>query len=447
MSEVSDIFDFRKEDGGLDIDAIFGKNEDVTDPAPVVEELPVLASNEKQPEEAEAETTSQQPLGTDAAAESKTEESDPQAEPDLFSVFSASETESEAPSKDAAAVITEKPVSIFDQPPVFSYGGAKEPIKDASLTFEELRIQKADDFPELAEGKKVSWSVKYGDVTKSVLNPKESTIAKVKEEIEKSKAFLDSLKKGKVKDPKCLVMPRVTAGSKGIASYKGFFPTIEAARSSDKIINLIPASDGRIYELRKTEMGEFVTPKNKIKDLSEVRAGFIPALPLIPRELMGQLISFFRSFMGEGHEFEALAFIYWDRQEEQFVLYIPKQTSSKAYIGFRVEEALPEERYLHYADIHSHNSMAAKFSPIDDADEKATRLYLVVGRLDRFYPQITARVSCGGTFLEIDPASVIEGIGEEFPTEWLDRVERVSSEDYFGLRDKKMQRALGAMFR
>ena len=71
--------------------------------------------------------------------------------------------------------------------------------------------------------------------------------------------------------------------------------------------------------------------------------------------------------------------------------------------------------------------MAAKFSAVDDADEKATRLYLVVGRLDHFYPDISARVSCGGTFLKIDPADVIEGVGEDFPMEWLDRVERDES--------------------
>ena len=91
---------------------------------------------------------------------------------------------------------------------------------------------------------------------------------------------------------------------------------------------------------------------------------------------------------------------------------------------FSFEDAFPEERFIHYADIHSHNSMAAKFSFVDDADEKATRLYLVVGNLDRFYPDITARVSCGGTFLEINPQAVIEGIGDEFPVEWLDQVKR-----------------------
>ena len=103
---------------------------------------------------------------------------------------------------------------------------------------------------------------------------------------------------------------------------------------------------------------------------------------------------------------------------------------SKAHIDADLRgSALPEERYIHYADIHSHNSMAAKFSYIDDEDERATRLYFVVGHLDRFYPSIAARMSCGGSYQEIDPSLVLEGIGEEFPTEWLDQVERCGDEE------------------
>ena len=69
-----------------------------------------------------------------------------------------------------------------------------------------------------------------------------------------------------------------------------------------------------------------------------------------------------------------------------------------------------------------------------------------MGRLDRFYPEITARVSCGGSYLEIDPAEVVEGIGEEFPPEWLDRVERRRAEDRFGLHEPKVKRALEEIF-
>lgn len=38
---------------------------------------------------------------------------------------------------------------ILAKPPIFFYGSAKEDIRDKTQTFEQLRIAKADDFPEL----------------------------------------------------------------------------------------------------------------------------------------------------------------------------------------------------------------------------------------------------------------------------------------------------------
>ena len=73
--------------------------------------------------------------------------------------------------------------------------------------------------------------------------------------------------------------------------------------------------------------------------------------------------------------------------------------------------------------------MKAQFSCTDDHDERPTGLYIVIGRLDRFYPEISARVSCGGTFLEIDPALVMESFEEEFPLEWIDQVETVNRQE------------------
>ncbi len=323
--------------------------------------------------------------------------------------------------EEAAAQTAAK--SLFEKAPVFSYGSAREDITDPAQTFEELRIAKSDDFPELSEGKRVSWSVEYGKVTKAITDPKGTTIRSVKEEIERSKVFLDGLKKARDKNPDCLVKPKVTAQSKGIASYKGVFPTLEEAQASEKPICLIPGSDGRIYELRKTELGEFLAPKEKVIDFQQIRAGFTPALPLIPLELLQQIISFFRCYMGEGQEFEALAHILWDKKAEEFTVHVPRQSVSKARIDADLSRDMPpEERYIHYADIHSHNSMAAKFSPVDDQDERATRLYIVLGRLDRFFPDISVRMSCGGTYQELDPGAVIEGLGAVFPREWRDQV-------------------------
>lgn len=425
MSELEQAFNFKElGEEGLDFDAIFGGGNIPAPPPPAPEPVQELESSPENGATAEQPSV-QDTVSANAGIVPDMVSADTGNEPDLFAAL-AGNSEAKVP---AAKPKQDKPkqVSLFDKPPVFSYGGAKESIEDTSMTFEELRIAKSDDFPELAEGKKVSWSVEYGKTTKYISDPKETTIASVKEEIEKSKAFLDGLKKAKEKDrnPDCLVKPKVTAQSKGTTSYKGVFPSVEAAKASDKVICLIPGQDGRMYELRKTEMGDFVAPKNKVVEFSAVRAGFTPALPRIPRELMAQIISFFRCFMNEEEEFEALVHIYWDKEREEFSAFVPKQKVSKASIDADLRgDALPEERYIHYADVHSHNSMAAKFSAIDDRDEKATRLYVVLGHLERYYPSITARISCGGTFQEIDPGLVLESIGEEFPTEWLDRVER-----------------------
>lgn len=175
------------------------------------------------------------------------------------------------------------------------------------------------------------------------------------------------------------------------------------------------------YGMHKTEQGEFIAPKHKIIDFQAVAAGFTPALPLIPLSLMRQIIAFFRSFMAEhGQEYEALVLIYWDKWKEEYLAYVPQQNVSKAGIHASLQENPydDESRYIHYADIHSHNSMEAFFSSIDDADERGTGIYMVLGHLDHFYPEIAARICCGGSFVGIDPGTVVEGLEEPFPPEW-----------------------------
>ena len=337
----------------------------------------------------------------------------------------------EAPAENPIAAAFEQKTAentkkgLLEKPPVFYHKGVKEEIDDPSMTFEELRIRKSDDFTDLEEGKRVSWSVEYGGIRKEVKDPKGTTIISMKEMIERSREFLDALKKTKDKDPCCYVKPKVEMKTKGNAAYKGKFGTLEEARTSDKVICLIPGNDGHIYEMHKTEQGEFIAPKHKIIDFQAVAAGFTPALPLIPLSLMRQIIAFFRSFMAEhGQEYEALVLIYWDKWKEEYLAYVPKQNVSKAGIHASLQENPydDESRYIHYADIHSHNSMEAFFSSIDDADERGTGIYMVLGHLDHFYPEIEARICCGGSFVDIDPGTVVEGLEEPFPPEWCTEV-------------------------
>lgn len=218
---------------------------------------------------------------------------------------------------------------LLEKPPVFYHKGVKDEIEDPSMTFEELRIRKSEDFTDLEEGKRVSWSVEYCGIRKEVKDPKGTTIISMKETIERSREFLEALKKTKEKNPCCYVKPKVEMKTKGNAAYKGKFGSLEEARASDKVICLVPARNGRIYELCKMEQGEFIAPKNNVADFSEIRAGFTPALPKIPAQLMGQIIAFFRTFMTENEENEALALIYWDKAEKRFFAYVPKQSVCK----------------------------------------------------------------------------------------------------------------------
>lgn len=330
---------------------------------------------------------------------------------------------------------------IFAQLPVFSYNGTEEPIENIEQTFEELRLAKADDFPEFDEAQNLKWSVTYGKISKTVAIPRKTKIGQFKREIESSKDFLATLKKATDKHPKCLVKPVINMQKKGEASiYKGAFLYLEDARASQKTITFIPGRDGKVYERRTTEAGEFITPTGdfgNITILDDIRPGFHSSLPRIPYALMEQAIGLFRTMMNKGkgrRSAEALVHIYWDKQEQRYFIHVPKQAVSCVSVDALLdnEELLDSDRYIHYADLHSHNRMPAIFSRTDDRDERATRVYMVVGRLDRYFPELTVRICNGGHFLKIAPEQVLEMPPvAQFPEEWLESI-HTEPDEVFG---------------
>ncbi len=325
--------------------------------------------------------------------------------------------------------------SLFAQLPQFSYNGTTEVIENLDQTFEELREAKAEDFTELEEAASVTWNITYGAVTKKVAKPKKTKIGELKREIETSKAFLDGLKKSTTKKPACIVKPSVTMKPKGIALYKGVFLTMEEAEDSGKTITFIPSGDGLVYERRVTEAGEFVTPASKVKLLDKIIPGFVPALPRIPYALFSQALALFRYMMDareDGTPLEALVHIYWDKEDEKFILHVPRQSVGHAIVLPDVgEEPLDSDRYIHYADLHSHNDMDARFSAVDDRDERANRIYMVVGHLENYFPDLTVRICNGGTHWLIPADTVLEPFPtQEFPHKWLERIQMMDDAEH-----------------
>ena len=171
MTDTENVFDgfaLLGDDEEFDVDKIFGSGSDEPAPPPPAPTLAEEVKSQPEPEQTLPAKTQEVPA----------EEKQPL---ELFSAFTSAESD---PIPEAAPVksIAPRPqtqLSLFDKPPVFQYGGAREQITDADMTFEALRIQKADDFPELEDASAVTWQVRYGDITKAVLAPKTDTIAAV----------------------------------------------------------------------------------------------------------------------------------------------------------------------------------------------------------------------------------------------------------------------------
>ena len=412
----TDLPDFSSDD----FDSIFGtaekKDDAQTESAEVKSETPAPTTTEKLEEtHANEETTTVSQPAADAKAETAESDvaSDKSEEQDPFEAALAQANQKQA-EKDKSGLVLKLPI--------FSYANAKEEIVDTSKTFDELRNEKAEDFPELDDATAVSWKMTYGTITKTVSTPKKTTIASLKKQIEESKEFMDCLKKAKG-EVECKVIPSVTAKKKGIvASYKGVANSLEEAVKSGKQIVFVPSSDGKIYEVRNNQIGTFIAEADSVSLFSKVRAGFIPALPKIPYSILSEIIAFFKTFVTEKSENEAMANIYWSFEEEKYRVHVPKQTVTKASVDTNLPD-IDEEKFLLVMEVHSHNTMGAVFSRTDDKDEIATRLYTVIGRLDKVFPDMTTRISVGGKHLVIDPAIAFDGIGGEFPEKWKEAVE------------------------
>ena len=148
------------------------------------------------------------------------------------------------------------------------------------------------------------------------------------------------------------------------------------------------------------------------------------SLPRLPAALLTQIIAFFRRVCVDyGRDVEALVNVLWDREKGGYVLHVPPQRIDKASVETDLSAQPDPSRYLHVMDVHSHNTMAARFSRTDDLDEQAARLYMVIGRLDRYYPDIRCRFACGGRHVEIPAEQVCERTDVPFAPEWLEAVQ------------------------
>jgi PRTRC genetic system protein A len=210
---------------------------------------------------------------------------------------------------------------------------------------------------------------------------------------------------------------------------------------------------GGMWEVRTTPVGHAIRKVDKIEGVkAELTEGVVLRVPKIPWAFYQQAVAWFRAVNLE-RKAEAFIQVWWNPEAGEHYLYVPKQEVSgarvKHYGDHDQDHALGHVCVL---DLHSHNTMNAFFSSIDDDDEqRMERMYGVVGKVDQEIPESRWRYRSGQAFLtlalsdvwalpldatfqvNVTLAEVLEGKtitvtadvfrDAEFPPEWMAQLE------------------------
>jgi len=199
----------------------------------------------------------------------------------------------------------------------------------------------------------------------------------------------------------------------------------ELLESGLQPFNIVAGKDGRLYEIRHTEMGTIVVPAQNLRKLEDIPTGFQFNLPKIPGELLSQALSFFRDYCRNGTELEVMVSFWFNLYTGDYVVQCPFQHVSKGRIDYDGVELT--EGFIEVLQLHSHNTMSAFFSDIDDRDEKRFLLYGVVGNLNEEVPSIKLRAGVNGHFYELSLDYIFDNPDltkdADYPREWHNKVE------------------------
>jgi PRTRC genetic system protein A len=199
----------------------------------------------------------------------------------------------------------------------------------------------------------------------------------------------------------------------------------ELLESGLQPFNIVAGKDGRLYEIRQSDLGTIIVPAEKLVRLEEIPRGFQFNLPLIPGELLATAITFFRDYCQIGMGLEVMVSFFYHPKTKTYVVDCPNQSVSKGRIEYE-ELSYHEEGFVEVLQLHSHNSMEAYFSSIDNNDEKRFLLYGVVGELKESHPKMKLRAGVNGYFYDLPLDYVFHEPNltklADYPSNWNKRV-------------------------
>lgn len=152
-----------------------------------------------------------------------------------------------------------------------------------------------------------------------------------------------------------------------------------------------------LFRYEKAGIGEFIVPVNKkFQVLTGANMTLTLSLPKIPRRFLEETVRMFKA----SPEKEMAVQIWYNKEEYKLV--VPEVLgANKVSITTVYDTCLFKKGFFVVCDIHSHNTMPAFFSSVDNADEIGTQLYGVIGNVDHDDVSVKFRVGCEGCFKEL----------------------------------------------
>ena len=189
--------------------------------------------------------------------------------------------------------------------------------------------------------------------------------------------------------------------------------------------NIVAGNDGRLYEIRQSGLGTIIVPAENLRRLERIPTGFQFNLPQIPGIKLAEAISFFRDYCRKGTELEAMVSFFYHPKTQEYVVDCPIQKVSKVRVEYG-ELSYEKEGFIEVLQLHSHNSMNAYFSMVDNNDEKRFLLYGVVGKLDQEQPSMKLRAGVNGHFYDLPLEYIFDEPNltkvADYPASWHKRV-------------------------
>lgn len=217
------------------------------------------------------------------------------------------------------------------------------------------------------------------------------------------------------------ILPHINGSGKGASHFHSFEEAEKAADAADYLLCSYE-QDGVFYRLEKTMVS--LTAANHAGD-----GMFRWNLRKISGNIFATIREFFR-IVALRHNTEALVWIYYIPSEDTYEIYIPEQTVSHVAVKEN-EYCIDTPERFKVMDIHSHGTIPAFFSSVDDVDEKGNRLFGVFGHYDTRRSEFKLRAGTGEYHCTVEKKlvfdeeesekSYINGCAEIFYDEWLSK--------------------------